>query len=67
MEGSSQTIHTASEGQVGIRQSTAYQMACVGTHITTLVVTEKYTDLYLSHNVQYFTDWLTIGATSVSQ
>lgn len=41
MEGSSQTIHATSKRQVWVRQSTANQMNCVGTNITTFMITAQ--------------------------
>ena len=39
MQRSSQTVHGCAERQVGVRQSTAHQVAGVGTDIASLVVT----------------------------
>lgn len=46
MQGSSQAIHSCTEGKIRVRQGTTHQVTGVGTDITTFVVTEseeKYT------------------------
>lgn len=41
MQGSSQAIHSSAEGEVGVRQGTAYQVTSVCADVSTLMVTGK--------------------------
>ncbi len=41
MQGSSQAIHSSAEGEVGVRQGTAYQVTSVRADVSTLMVTGK--------------------------
>lgn len=46
MQGSGQAIHGCTKGKIRVREGTAHQVTCVGTDITTFMVTksgEKYT------------------------